>query len=733
MPITTTSLGGTSLQTTVKTLDDLGVRTFGFPGLAIEDSSTSDNDAFVGDWSTDQTVYTRVVTNSSFYDIDVELAFIGGGGAFATYLTKAVENIALTLGKNNDTLHYDAATPVTSMVVDAGGGLDQLFITNFSGTLDMSGASFSASTTGSDGVVRSATFTGFDYFVVQTNATTNQLTGGNLGDNFVVRAGTNTIFGGGGNDTIDVGANEINVGSTGFADGGTGNDYISFSSGTNTAIGGAGDDIIGGGQGVDTVVFSGAFSNYAFLDLAGSLRAVDQRAGSPDGTDQFSNAVEFFRFSDGTKTFTQVFAAPPPPPPPTGGLPGNQIGTAGADTLIGDGTNNILLGNGGADKLVGNGGVDVLEGGAGNDDIDGGAGNDTAVFSANIADFSFLTLASGAIQVTDLRAGSPQGIDTVLNVESFNFKDGTKTAAQLTGVTPPPPPPPPTGGQPGNQIGTAGADTLIGDGGQNILIGNGGADRLVGNGGVDVLEGGAGNDDLDGGAGSDTAVFSANFADFSFQTLASGAIQVTDLRAGSPQGIDTVLNVESFNFKDGTKTAAQLTGVTPPPPPPPGAIVGTAAGETLTGTDAANTIQGLDGGDTLFGRGGVDNLEGGNGGDYLAGGAGADTLNGGAGLDQYFIYNTGEVGDTITTFEAGEKIMLKGSGFGGLAVGALNAVNFWSTTTNQAHDADDRFVFNTTDSTLWYDSNGNVAGGGLIMVADLGNTFALSASDITII
>jgi hypothetical protein len=49
--------------------------------------------------------------------------------------------------------------------------------------------------------------------------------------------------------------------------------------------------------------------------------------------------------------------------------------------------------------------------------------------------------------------------------------------------------------------------------------------------------------------------------------------------------------------------------------------------------------------------------------------------------------------------------------FGNLTKGTLAANNFCGNATGVAQDADDYFVFNTTSKTLYYDSNGNVAGG----------------------
>ena len=78
-------------------------------------------------------------------------------------------------------------------------------------------------------------------------------------------------------------------------------------------------------------------------------------------------------------------------------------------------------------------------------------------------------------------------------------------------------------------------------------------------------------------------------------------------------------------------------------------------------------------------------------------------------------------------------IRISAAGFGGglVAGGPLAASQFRVRADNLAQDGDDRFVFRTTDQTLWFDSNGNGAGG-LTLVADLQTGATMSAGDIWI-
>jgi Ca2+-binding RTX toxin-like protein len=98
----------------------------------------------------------------------------------------------------------------------------------------------------------------------------------------------------------------------------------------------------------------------------------------------------------------------------------------GNDTLTGTAGNDTISGLGGNDILNGQGGDDTLNGGGGNDTINGGTGNDTAVFTGTQASYTITyNSATQTYTVTDTRAGSPDGIDTITGVENFRFSDGT--------------------------------------------------------------------------------------------------------------------------------------------------------------------------------------------------------------------------------------------------------------------------------------------------------------------
>jgi serralysin len=131
------------------------------------------------------------------------------------------------------------------------------------------------------------------------------------------------------------------------------------------------------------------------------------------------------------------------------------IGGDGADSMLGNASNNLLMGNADADTLDGGAGNDSLDGGAGDDRLIGGDGTDIIDYRLVSGAISF-NLAAGTI------SGRDMGMDTLFGIEGA------------------------AGGQ--------GADDFFGDAGNNLFFGNAGADTLNGGAGSDSLFGGAGDD-----------------------------------------------------------------------------------------------------------------------------------------------------------------------------------------------------------------------------------------------
>jgi hypothetical protein len=206
-------------------------------------------------------------------------------------------------------------------------------------------------------------------------------------------------------------------------------------------------------------------------------------------------------------------------------------GTAFDDELVGTSFDDTIRGGAGDDILDGREGNDMLEGGPGADRLIGYLGRDTASYASSGAGVNVI------LQTGFASGGDAQG-DQFNNIQ--------------------------------NLIGSAFGDFLGGSGVGlagigNTLHGRGGDDRLKGFGGDDTLIGGEGNDSLLGDVGDDTAVFGGNRADYIVTFLSNGDVQVSDQRAGSPEGTDRLNLVENVAFADGTFALSDLTvlGVAP--------------------------------------------------------------------------------------------------------------------------------------------------------------------------
>jgi Ca2+-binding RTX toxin-like protein len=209
-----------------------------------------------------------------------------------------------------------------------------------------------------------------------------------------------------------------------------------------------------------------------------------------------------------------------------------------ADTFLGTVNNDTMIAGNGGDTLLGGDGNDILVGGKGNDTLDGGSGDNTAKFTGNESDYHFTFNADGSVIVADQRTGSPDGTDTLKNIQHLEFADGTfatsliKTSTEVNGWS-------------------------IEDG----------SNTFVGGDGNDTLAGGKGNDTLDGGAGIDKAVFTGNESDYLITFNADGSVTVADQRTGwdtttTPDGTDTLKNIEQIQFADKTVNVSDLKAYT---------------------------------------------------------------------------------------------------------------------------------------------------------------------------
>jgi len=275
------------------------------------------------------------------------------------------------------------------------------------------------------------------------------------------------------------------------------------------------------------------------------------------------------------------------------------------------------------------------------------------------------------------------------------------------------------------------SDLLVGRDGRDVLKGAGGNDRLYGGPGNDQLNGGLGADLMDGGSGNDI-YFVDSAGDKVYETTAT----TNKTNAG---GVDKINSAVTFNLSAYTGVSfvenLTLTGTT--------AIngIGNALANTLMGNNAANVLRGANGNDVLVGSGGADSLYGDANNDLLRGGAGNDILWGGLGNDIFRFdaaLSTARVKnvDQIKDFNpARDTIQLENSiftKFGTGTTGTINPAFFRANTSGLAQDSNDYIIYETDTGKLFYDSNGNAAGGS-VQIAVLGVNLAMTSADYVLI
>ncbi len=287
------------------------------------------------------TVVDQVIsTSSSLSVLDQEFAFTAIGtsttisftdvGTITNSVDVAIDAVRLTLddrgtdniigGNGADIIYGGLGDDVIEGGIGAdtmfgGGGIDTLSYSSSAGGVTINLAAGTAS--GND--ASSDRFFGFE-----------NLRGSNFADNLTGDSSDNVIEGAAGDDIMDGGAgidtvsyasatsavtvslavtssqNTIGAGSDTLNNfenltGSAFNDTLTGNTGNNVIIGGSGNDTINGASGVDTAVYTGAWSNYTITYSSGTntYTIVDNRAGSPDGTDTLAG-IEFLQFGDRT-------------------------------------------------------------------------------------------------------------------------------------------------------------------------------------------------------------------------------------------------------------------------------------------------------------------------------------------------------------------------------------------------------------------------------------------------
>ena len=257
------------------------------------------------------------------------------------------------------------------------------------------------------------------------------------------------------------------------------------------------------------------------------------------------------------------------------------VGTANADTLVGDSGANRIIGGQGNDTLLSNGGADVLRGGAGDDVL-------------AISDMLFASI-DGGTGIDTLR------VDASINVDLSNIPNNRLSGIEVIDLND------------SGSVLTLAADDIL------SIVGNEASNELWVR----------GNNE--------------NTLDLS-QTgfTASGITDPIDgiiywiYESDESLGLDASVRVFVEDCIMVQEESLEITGVPPFVLSPIPLFAETESADTLTGDSGANVLFGGGGNDTLLGNGGEDSLQGGSGDDVLAisdasfasieGGLGNDTL-----------------------------------------------------------------------------------------------------------
>jgi Ca2+-binding RTX toxin-like protein len=505
---------------------------------------------------------------------------------------------------------------------------------------------------------------------------------------------SNTIYGGGGNDSVDgLTGNDTLYGGTGsdFAIYGNSASSVVVNLATNTATGGLDNDALFeienvlGSNSNDTLTGNGVsnilIGSLGVDTLNGGALGDTLVGGTATGAAGQGDWVSYAGSAAGVTVDLGVNTQAG-----TGDSTGDVL--FGLQHLVGSSQNDTLTGNSAINTVLGGLGVDTVAGGAGADILAGG----TAAGAAGQGDF--LSYAGSAAGVT---------VSLALAVQA--------------------------GGGDATGDATTGFQHLIGSGQNDTLTGDGAANSLVGGLGVDTIISGAGADTLVGG----TVFGAAGQGDWAYYHLSSAVTIDLNLLGAQTSGGDASGDVLSgIQHLFGTNQADVFTGNALA-----NSLIGNngndtiyggndlAGGDMIFGDDTGNV---LSGNDRLFGGGGTDTIYGGLQNDFVEGGVGADSLSGGAGTDtlsysgsasfvNVTLGGTGVNGDAQGDILAADFEVLEGSAHNDILAGDGNANTIFGGT-----GADSMLGNGGIDSVAGGLGNDTVEGGAGADILDGGNS-----------
>jgi Ca2+-binding RTX toxin-like protein len=296
----------------------------------------------------------------------------------------------------------------------------------------------------------------------------------------------------------------------------------------------------------------------------------------------------------------------------------NATGGTGADTINGNGANNVILGGGGADTIGGADGNDILNGGAGNDVIWGGAGDDTFVFSTGADTIKDFTAGTGGIDEIDLRTVS--GVTSLADVLARATQSGAHAVISFgSGNT--------LTLENVNKTSLVSSDFLFSapPSGTDLT-----ASSLVLNG--TSISFAINNPGIEAAAASTTGIYLSTDSTITSADTLVTSIATSGLVAGGSVTQSATLNFPG-NLTPGTYYLGVLADYNGQVAESSDSNNASNTVALILGNDSANTLTGTSGANILFGLAGNDIINGGGGNDTLYGGAGVDQLFGGDGDD----------------------------------------------------------------------------------------------------
>ncbi|WP_281070797.1 hypothetical protein [Oceaniglobus trochenteri] len=334
-----------------------------------------------------------------------------------------------------------------------------------------------------------------------------------------------------------------------------------------------------------------------------------------------------------------------------------------------DDTGTNIVGDDLRDIIFGGRAGDSLRGGDGNDNLFGSAGDDTLRGEGG----------------NDTINGGP-GSDTIYiddlgdRVAESNRWEGTDTVISSVDF----------------RMGRAHIENLELTGDARLGAGNGLRNIITGNDGDNILDGGKNVDTLIGGAGDDIYLLRAP-GDNAVEEADGGIDTVRAFRS-----IELDANVENLYIQTLRNAAGEgVPGVNG---------IGNNLDNIIVGNPFDNVIVGREGNDTLRGQAGADTF-------VFDRALGADNV------DRILDFNRNEA-------DEGDTLRMSQDVFAGVTKGQLDQDLFVEG--RAAVDANDRFIFDQASGQLWFDGNGNAAGG-QELIAIFEQDATVSASDIFIV